>query len=96
MIRRFVVPRNWRGEPRRWADERDLRVFERAPAIQGVAVLIALAVWTVLLTEAFYSAGAIPIVFPSLIFLSIFFVHLVSVSFAILIAYRRGAREAWE
>ncbi len=95
-IHSFVVPRTWRGEPRSWADERDLRVFERAPAVQGVAVLLALAIWTILLTEWFQSSGSIPIVFPSLIFLSTFFVHLVSVSFGILIGYRRSLREAWE
>ncbi len=87
----FVVPRTPGGKPRRGVDERDLSIFERAPAIQGVAVLVVLAAWAIGLTESFDEVGAIPIVFPSLIFLSAFLVHLVSLSLAILLGYRRSS-----
>lgn len=85
----FVLPRNLRGEPRSWADERDLRIFERAPAVQGAAVLIVLAAWTIGLTETYRANGSIPLVAPTLMLLSAFFVHLASVSFGILLGYRR-------
>lgn len=94
VIHWFVLPRRLDGRPKAWADERDLRIFERAPAIQGLAVLVVLAVWAIALTETYDAAGAIPLVFPSLILLSSFFVHLVSISFALLLGYRRSLADA--
>lgn len=89
-----ITPRSIRGARRSWVDERDLRIVERAPAFQGVAVLAVLAAWMIGLTEVFHDAGAIPIVFPSLIFFSAVYVHVVALAFGILIGYRRGIEDA--
>ena len=93
-VHSLVVPRTLRGELRSWIDERDLRILERAPAVQGLAVLVVLAGWAIGLTETYMSSGAIPIVFPSLIFLSALLVHNVSISLAVLLGYRRALRDA--
>jgi hypothetical protein len=89
-----IMPRSIRGARRPWVDERDLRILERAPAFQGVAVIAVLAVWMIGLTEAFHDAGAIPVVFPSLIFFSAVYVHVVALALGILIGYRRGIEDA--
>jgi hypothetical protein len=90
----LVLPRGVGGRPKRWADERDLQLFDRAPSVQGLAVLLAIAGWTIGLTEAYAPDGAVPVTFLVLVMLSTFLVHLVSLSFAVLVAYGRALRHA--
>lgn len=90
----LVLPRRAGGRPKPWADERDLQLFDRAPSVQGLAVLLAIAAWTIGLTETYAQDGAVPVTFLALVLLSTFLVHLVSLSFAVLVAYGRALRDA--
>ncbi len=74
------------------ADERDLRIVERAPLIQWLAVVFTLLVWTITLTEVYHDTGQIPAVFMYVIFMSILIVSTLSQSLGILIGYWRANR----
>lgn len=71
-------------------DERDEAILARAPAMQAVAVLATVVVWTIALTEAYWDRGEIPIVFPTLIFWSSLVMYLVAYPIGILLGYRRA------
>jgi len=71
-------------------DERDRLIIGRAPKVQLWAVIISLAVWSIALTEAYWDQGQIPVIFPYLIFMSIFIVNTLAQSAGILIGYRKG------
>jgi len=68
-------------------DERDQQILARASQIQGASTLLCLAVWSVVLTEAYWETGAVPVAYPSIIFWSTFVVYLVSHSAGILLGY---------
>lgn len=70
-------------------DERDRNISGKAPAVQLIAVLFSVAAWAIALTEVYWDRGAIPIVFPYMIFWSVFVVELLAGSIAILVGYRR-------
>jgi hypothetical protein len=69
-------------------DERDKIILSRAPQAQSVSVIIALVIWAIALTEAYRDEGGIPIVFPTLIFGSIFIVNMLAYTIGILVGYR--------
>lgn len=75
-------------------DERDRAILARAASFQSGMTLIALAAWSIGLTEVYWEAGAVPIAFPYLVFWSTFVVYLVSYSGAVLLEYRRSALDA--
>lgn len=77
-----------RRDPR-WLDERDRAIMDRAPAVQGVATLLTLAMWVIALTERFHDAGAVPVFYLTLLFWSCLMVHLLGLPLGILIGYRR-------
>ena len=70
-------------------DERDKDILARAPAVQGVAMLLTLAVWVVGLTEHFHEAGAVPHFYLYLIFWSCVLVDALGLPLGVLIGYRR-------
>lgn len=70
-------------------DERDQRILTQAPAVQVMAMLIALAAWAITLTEVYWDEGAIPIDYPYLVFLSVFIVNMLAAAFGILLGYWR-------
>jgi hypothetical protein len=73
----------------RQIDERDKLILERAPKIQWLAVIFTLAAWVIILTEAFWSEGQVPVIFLTLIFISILIVSTLAQSLGILIGYWR-------
>ena len=73
-------------------DERDKGILERAPRIQLVAILISLAVWCIALTEYYWTAGQIPVIFPYIMLLSMLIVNVLAASLGILLGYGRMAK----
>jgi hypothetical protein len=73
----------------RQIDERDKLILERAPKIQWLTVIFTLAAWVIILTEAFWSEGQVPVIFLTLIFISILIVSTLAQSLGILIGYWR-------
>ena len=73
-------------------DERDRLIMDRSPRIQWLAVVIALVIWTVALSEVYWDAGQIPVIFLYLIFMSILIVSTLAQSAGILIGYWRMER----
>ena len=70
-------------------DERDKLIMDRAPRVQWMAVIIALVVWMITLTEVYHDVGQVPVVFLFLIFMSSLIVSMIAQSIGILIGYRR-------
>ena len=68
-------------------DERDRLIMERAPKIQLFAVIISLIVWMIVLTEVYWGAGQLPVVFLTLIFISTLVISTLAQSLGILIGY---------
>ena len=71
-------------------DERDKLIMVRAPKVQLLAVFIALAVWTISLTEYYWDEGQIPVNFSYIILHSLFIVNVLAQSVGILVGYRKG------
>jgi hypothetical protein len=79
-----------RGQAAVNIDERDRVIMGRAPVVQLWAVFISLAVWSIALTEIYWDQGQIPVIFPYLIFMSLFIVNVLAQSIGILIGYWRN------
>ena len=75
-------------------DERDRLIMDRSPRVQWMAVIIALVVWMIALSEAYHDAGQVPVVFLFLIFMSSLIVSMIAQSAGILMGYRRMERNA--
>ena len=73
-------------------DERDRLIKDRAPRIQWLAVIFTLAVWYIALNEAFWSEGQIPVVYLTLIFISVLVTSALAESLGILLGYWRMNR----
>jgi len=71
-------------------DERDREVLEKAPRVEGGPMLVTLALWVVGLQQAFWSAGAVPLVYLYLIFWSLLMVKALALPIGVLIGYRRS------
>lgn len=71
-------------------DERDRDIFGKAPLLEGAPMLVTLAVWVVGLQEAFWSEGAVPLVYLYLIFWSMLVVKSLALPIGVLAGYRRG------
>ena len=69
------------------ADERDLRIVERAPRIQWLAVVVTLVAWTIALNEVYSDTGQIPALFMYVIFMSVLIVSTLAQCLGILIGY---------
>jgi ABC-type antimicrobial peptide transport system permease subunit len=81
------------GKPGKF-DERDKLIMDRAPNLQWMAVIIALVVWMIALSEVYHDVGQVPVVFLFLIFMSSLIVSMIAQSMGILIGYRRMERNA--
>lgn len=75
-----------RGVPK---DERDIAVLNWAPTVQVTGMTLTLAIWAIGLTETYWSAGAVPVAYPILIFLSTLIVGGLFQALGVLIGYRR-------
>jgi hypothetical protein len=73
-------------------DERDRLIMDRAPKIQWLAVIFTLAAWYVILNEVCWNQGQLPVVYLTLIFISILVVSSLAESLGILIGYWRMNR----
>ena len=71
-------------------DERDRAILARAPAVQGGAMLVTLAVWVIGLMERFHDAGAVPVFYLNLVFWSCLLVNLLALPVGVLAGYRRS------
>ena len=71
-------------------DERDQAILARAPAVQGAAVIVTLAIWTIGLTEHFHVAGAVPVFHLYQLFWSCLLVNLLALPVGVLAGYRRS------
>jgi hypothetical protein len=71
-------------------DERDRAILERAPVVQSLATVLALAAWTVILTERFRGSGGVPLAYIQLVFWSCVLVNLWALPVGVLIGYRKG------
>ena len=79
------------GKPGKF-DERDKLIMDRAPNVQWMAVIIALVVWMIALSEVYHDVGQVPVVFLFLIFMSSLIVSMIAQSIGILVGYRRMER----
>lgn len=70
-------------------DERDRDILGRAPAWQPGAMLVALAAWTVVLSERFHDIGQVPVFYLQLVFWSCWAASLLAFPLGVLIGYRR-------
>jgi uncharacterized membrane protein len=70
-------------------DERDRIILERAPRIQLVAMMMSLAIWSISLTEYYWTAGQLPVIFLYIILMSMLIVNVLAASLGILIGYWR-------
>ena len=73
-------------------DERDRLIIERSSRTQWLAVIFALATWTIVLTEIYREKGQVPVTFLNLIFISILIIGTLAQSLGILIGYWRMNR----
>lgn len=71
-------------------DERDREILEKAPKVEGGPMLVTLALWVVGLQQAFWSAGAVPLVYLYLIFWSLLMVKALALPIGVLIGYHRS------
>ena len=76
--------------PEEVLDERDRAILERAPAAQAQAVVVLMAAWAVILTEAYWRTGQVPIVFMALIFWSCLLISTMALPIGVLIGYSRN------
>ncbi len=73
-------------------DERDIRIVERAPRIQWLAVIFTLVAWVIALNEVYQDTGLIPAVYLYVIFMSILIVSTLAQCLGIAIGYWRANR----
>jgi hypothetical protein len=72
---------------RNMADERDIKIFERAPRFQWLAVIFTLVAWTIALNEVYQETGLIPAVFLYVMFMSVLIISTLGQSLGIIIGY---------
>jgi len=68
-------------------DERDRLIMERASKTQLSGVIVSLVVWVIALTEAYWETGQVPIIFLTLIMISVLVISTLAQSLGILIGY---------
>jgi len=73
-------------------DERDRLILERSGRVQWVAVIFSLAAWMITLTEVFQEQRQVPVVYLTLIFISIIIISVLAQSSGILLGYWRMNR----
>jgi hypothetical protein len=73
-------------------DERDRQIMLRSGRVQWLAVIFSLAAWMITLTEIYQETRQVPVVFLTLIFMSILIISILAQSLGILIGYWRMNR----
>ena len=73
-------------------DERDRLIMLRSGRIQWMAVIFSLAAWMITLTEIYREPRQVPVVFLTLIFMSILIISILAQSLGILLGYWRMNR----
>ncbi len=73
-------------------DERDRLIIFRSGRVQWLAVVFSLAAWMITLTEIYRAQRQVPVVFLSLIFMSVLIISILAQSFGILLGYWRMNR----
>lgn len=71
-------------------DERDHDVLHRAPEAQSWVLLLTLTAWTIGLTERFFQAGAVPVPWISVAFLTMLVSWALALPLGIVLGYRRA------
>jgi hypothetical protein len=75
-------------------DERDRLIMAKAPRVQYLSVLFSLVAWTIALTEVYWDARQVPVIYLTLIMISILIVSTLAQSIGILIGYWRMGSHA--
>ncbi len=70
-------------------DEREQAILARAANVQVVAMIVALVIWNIVLTEVYRDEGALPLEYPNLIFFSVFIINMLANACGILLGYWR-------
>lgn len=73
-------------------DERDRIIMDRSGRVQWLAIILSLAAWLVILSEAYHTQGLVPVTFLYIMFISILIVSTLAQSLGILIGYWRMDR----
>ena len=73
-------------------DERDRLIMTKAAKTQSQAVLLTLVIWIIVLTEIYWKQGQMPIIFLTIILISIMVISTLALSIGILIGYWRMGR----
>ena len=73
-------------------DERDRLIMLRSGRVQWLAVIFSLAAWMITLTEIYREPRQVPVVFLSLIFMSVLIISILAQSLGILLGYWRMNR----
>jgi hypothetical protein len=71
------------------ADERDRVVLARSFSVESMVVLLSLVTWTVVLTEAFWDDGTVPLAYLQLLFWTTLIGGAMGRSLGIVLGYRR-------
>lgn len=71
-------------------DERDVAILDRAPLLEGTAMMVTLALWVVGLQQTFWSAGAVPLVWLYLVMWSMLLLKALVLPMGVLLGYRRS------
>jgi len=71
------------------ADERDRVVLARSLSVESMVVLLSLVTWTVVLTEAFWDDGTVPLAYLQLLFWTTLIGGAMGRSLGIVLGYRR-------
>lgn len=78
------------GRPGGPLDERDVAILDRAPTLEGGAMLVTLVIWVIGLQETFWSAGAVPLVWLYLVMWSMLLLKALVLPVGVLVGYRRS------
>ena len=70
-------------------DERDRAILDRSFNVESMVVLLALATWTITLTEVYSQDGAVPVAYLQLLFWSTFLIAIIGRSLGIILGYRQ-------
>jgi archaellum biogenesis protein FlaJ (TadC family) len=73
-------------------DERDIRIVERAPRVQWLAIIFTLVAWVIALTEAYHETHLMPTVYLFVMFMSVLIVSTLAQCLGIVLGYWRANR----
>ena len=74
-------------------DERDRLIMLKSGRIQWLAVIFSLVAWMIILTEIYREPRQVPVVFLTLIFISVLIISILAQSLGILLGYWRMNRD---